>query len=61
MKSVVTDYIVAFAVACIAAFGGFLILYSELDDAPGGVLIGFFLILGAAALDVRTRRRASRT
>jgi hypothetical protein len=41
----------------IAATGVALIVYSEADDAPGGVLIGILFIVGALALGVRTAQR----
>jgi hypothetical protein len=42
----------------IAALGGAAALYSGIDDAPGGVLIGFALIIGAAVIGVRAARRS---
>lgn len=54
MKASVTDIVAVVAVAGLAALGGALGVYSEYDDAPGGVLIGFFLIIGAVALGVRS-------
>jgi hypothetical protein len=57
MKSVVTNLVTALAIPAIAALGGALAVFSEYDDAPGGVLLGFLLILGAAALSWRATRR----
>jgi len=37
----------------IAASGVALALYAEADDAPGGVVIGWVLVLGAVALGAR--------
>jgi hypothetical protein len=50
MKSAVTNRITALAIPVIAALGGALAVFSGYDDAPGGVLIGFLLILGAVVL-----------
>jgi hypothetical protein len=49
-----------FAVAGLAALGGALAVYAEYDDSPGGVLIGFFLIVGAVALGVMSAQPRSR-
>ncbi len=57
MKSSVTDLVTALAVPVIAAFGGALWVFSEYDDAPGGVLLGFLLIIGAMIFSVRAARR----
>jgi hypothetical protein len=57
MKFSVADFVTALAIAGIAALGGALIVFSEFDDAPGGVLFGMLLILGAVALGVRTAQR----
>lgn len=54
MKSFVATLATALA---IAAIGGALMVYSEADDAPGGVLIGILSIIGAFALAVRAARR----
>lgn len=46
----------------VAALGLSLAIYAGIDDdAPGGVLVGMLLIVGAAALgvrDIRSRRRS---
>ena len=47
------DIITSIAVVAPAALGGALAVYAEYDDSPGGVLIGFALILGAVVLGVR--------
>ena len=41
------------------AIGVPLIMYSEADDAPGGVLIGILLIIGAVALGVRIATKSA--
>ena len=44
----------------VAALGVAVAIYAGQDDAPGGVLIGMLLIVGAVALGVRailSRRR----
>jgi hypothetical protein len=38
------------------ASSAFLIMYSEADDAPGGVLLGLLLAICAVALAARTVR-----
>ena len=40
-----------------AAVGVLLVVYSANDDAPGGALMGFLLIVGASVIAVRTVRR----
>ena len=58
MKSSVTNLVLALGLVAIGvAIGVALIRYSEADDAPGGVVLGFLLIGGAVALGVRTARR----
>lgn len=41
----------------LAAGGVALARYAEADDAPGGVVIGWVLIVGAVALGVKALRR----
>ena len=57
MRSSVAVFVSAFAVPGLAALGGAAVVLSELDDAPGGILIGFLLILAAVVLGWRTARR----
>lgn len=57
MKSSVADFVTALAVAGLGALGGALAVYSGYDDAPGGVLLGMLLIIGAVALGWRTAQR----
>lgn len=57
MKSSLNNLVTALAIPAIAALGGALAVYSEYDDAPGGVLFGFLLILGAVVLSWRAAER----
>lgn len=50
MKSRITKLVIAVA---IAALGIAAAIYADADDAPGGVLLGMLLVLGAAVLGVR--------
>lgn len=56
MKASLTNLVTALAIPAIAALGGAAVVFSEIDDAPGGVLFGILLILGAVALSVRAAR-----
>ena len=48
----------ALVIAIIGVASGVLLMqYSELDDAPGGVVLGAVLVVGALALGVWTARR----
>ncbi|HBS27885.1 MAG TPA: hypothetical protein DEB06_00190 [Phycisphaerales bacterium] len=40
----------------LAAVGGGLAVYSGYDDAPGGVLLGAAMVIGAAFIGIRTCR-----
>jgi hypothetical protein len=43
----------ALLVAAVMAYGGILLArFAEADDAPGGVLIGMVIIMGAVALAI---------
>ena len=53
MKSAVTNLVTALATPALAALGGALAVFSEYDDAPGGVVFGFLLIFGAMVLSWR--------
>lgn len=57
MKSFVADYVTPLAIPAIAALGGALAVFSGYDDAPGGVLMGILLIMGAVALGLRAAQR----
>ena len=57
MKATAMDVVTALAVAATAALGGALAVYAEYDDAPGGVLIGFGMIIVAVALGVVAAHR----
>ena len=41
----------------IAASGVALSRYADADDAPGGVVVGWLLVIGAVALGVRAVQR----
>jgi hypothetical protein len=57
MKSYVAILGIALAVA---ALGVVAVMHGESDDAPGLVLIGILLIVGAFAFGVRTAQRSSK-
>jgi hypothetical protein len=60
MKPSLANLILAVAIAAVGVFSGLLLMsYSGADDAPGGVLLGILLVVGALATSVRTARRAS--
>ncbi|HET6533060.1 MAG TPA: hypothetical protein VFH03_20925 [Actinoplanes sp.] len=57
-KDIVKSFAAILAAAlAVAAVGVLAILYGEGDDAPGLVLIGILLIVGAFAIGVRTAHR----
>lgn len=58
--SVKTFVLIMIAPLVIAAAGVSAVVYGGDDDAPGLVLIGVLLIVGALALGVRTAQRSSR-
>ncbi|NNF29679.1 MAG: hypothetical protein HKO53_03820 [Gemmatimonadetes bacterium] len=58
MRRSFRDYLGAIAVAVLAALGGAAVVLADADDAPGGMLIGFLVILGAAALSLRLSKKA---
>ena len=57
MKASVANFVTALGIAAMAAIGGAAVVFSEIDDAPGGVLLGLLLIIGAVALGMRTAQR----
>lgn len=57
MKYSVADLVTALAIPGIAALGGAAVVFSEFDDAPGGILFGYLLIFGAVALGLRGVQR----
>ena len=57
MKSSAADFFYALLVPGLAALGGAAVVFSEFDDAPGGILIGYLLILGAVALSLKAAKQ----
>ncbi len=57
MRSAAASYAIALGIAALAALGGAAVVFSEFDDAPGGILVGYLLIIGAVALGGRTLYR----
>lgn len=45
--------LVALAIPGLAGLGGAAVVFSEVDDAPGGILIGMLMIVGAMVLGMR--------
>ena len=60
MRSKVINLGIAIGIAGLAALGGGLAVFSEYDDAPGGVLIGLVMIVGAVVLGSAALHRAGR-
>ena len=56
MRPTTTDLLTALAVPTLAALGGAAVVFSEFDDAPGGILIGFFLVIAATVLSLRSQK-----
>lgn len=57
MRFAVANFVTALAIAGLAALGGALAVYAGYDDAPGCVLIGLLLVVGAVALGGRAAQR----
>jgi hypothetical protein len=58
MTSSVLKLVIALGIVAIGLYLGVsLIRYSEADDAPGGVVLGYLLIAGALVLGGWTARR----
>ena len=58
MKSSAVKVVIALGIVAIGVCAGVLLIgYSEADDAPGGVLLGYLLIGGALVLGAVTARR----
>jgi len=57
MKPHVADYVAALAIPAIAFLAGALAVYSGYDDAPGGVIAGIVLVMGAVAFSLRAAHR----
>jgi hypothetical protein len=53
MRSLLANSVIILSVVAFTALGCAIIVFSEADDAPGGVLLGMLLILGAVALGGR--------
>lgn len=53
MRSSAAQLVYALAIPGLAALGGAAVVFSAFDDAPGGVLVGCLLILGAVVLSLR--------
>lgn len=60
MKYSRAELINALIISAIAALGGAAVVFSELDDAPGGILLGILLIIGSVILGVKTAHRKRR-
>ena len=58
MKRPLTDYVVALSAAGLAALGGAAMVLGEFDDAPGAILIGMAMVIGAVILNLRTAGKA---
>jgi hypothetical protein len=50
--------LVSIALTWTAAFGGGFAVFGEYDDAPGAVLIGLVLVLGATVVGARNSSRS---
>lgn len=57
MRFSIPHVLTTVAAAGMAALGGAGVVLAEIDDAPGGVLIGILLIVGAVALGLSSGRR----
>ena len=57
MRRPFMDYAIALSVAGLAALGGAAMVLGEIDDAPGAILIGMFLVIAAVVLHLRTGRQ----
>lgn len=51
------SFVAILAALGISAIGVAIMVYGEIDDAPGGVLFGILLIVGAFTWGVRTALR----
>lgn len=60
MSPSIANFLTASAIAALAALGGAAMVFSEFDDAPGGVLIGMLLIIGAAVLGWKVLQKRDR-
>ncbi|HLV26172.1 MAG TPA: hypothetical protein VKZ41_07645 [Gemmatimonadales bacterium] len=57
MKPSLLTLLLALSVAAVGSFAGFILMqYSEADDAPGGMLLGLLVIVGALVAGYRIVR-----
>jgi hypothetical protein len=40
--------------------GAFLFIYGEIDDSPGGQLLGLFIVVSGVSIMIRARTRGQR-
>ena len=52
MRLSFANVLTALASPAVAALGGAAVVFSEFDDAPGGILVGLLLVAGAGALNL---------
>lgn len=57
MTPSIADFLIASTLAALAGLGGAAVVFSEFDDAPGGILIGILLIAGAMVLGWKALQR----
>ena len=62
MNHSIADLFTASAIAGLAALGGAAVVFSEFDDAPGGILVGMLMVAAAAVVGWKAlqRRRVAR-
>jgi hypothetical protein len=54
------NYLAAIVITLVVALGIAGIVYGEIDDSPGGQLLGVVLVVGAIAFGVSSVRRGRR-
>lgn len=57
MKSSAADFTAVLAIPAMAGLGGASIVFSEFDDARGGILVGLLMIAAAVLLSVWAAQR----